>query len=298
MAKGKGRGLDFEHRFRTSRWAEDLLQDALNRSGRFLCCKLGLSQVAVDSRTDPGDTSLKEPDLVVFHPQDLAAEERRWLEQTDLTQISPADLLADPFVRSLMLKARCAIEVEFSPYRATEMKDRTWVRKQPDDLLRRPRKHANPPTAPNIWVKLEDLPRLQAWERAFNIPIVVAHLFDQEAFAIPLATLTRLEAQWPESAEKAIILQLTTGIFKKVQSYDRVDAQGAGEAKVVYVVSPAAAQPVGTLANVAVTAQIGLSSSKKYVAHILFEGGTLTFSDTFLDFLSAQHPPNSQLSST
>jgi hypothetical protein len=285
----KGRGLDFEHRFRTSRWAEDLLQDALNRSGRFLCFKLGLSQVAVDNRPDPGDATFKEPDLVIFHPQDLTGEERQWLKQTDLTQMLPRDLLGDPFVRVLLAKARCAIEVEFSPYKASEMKDRAWIPKHPDDLLRRPRKHANPPTAPNIWVKLEDLPRLQAWERAFNIPIVVAHLFDQEAFAVPLATLTHLEAHWPDSAEEAVRLQLTTGIFRKIQSYDRVDAQGAGETKVVFVVSPAAAQPVGTLTGVAVTAQIGLSSSKKYVAHVLFEGGALTFSDTFLDFLSARH---------
>lgn len=291
-----GRGLDFEHRFRTSRWAEDLLQDALHRSGTFLCFKLGLSQIARDNRPDPGDAEFKEPDLLLFCPADITAEERRWLEETDLTQMLPSTLLADPFAHALLSKARCAIEVEFSPYRAAEMKDRGWIPKHPDALLRRPRKHANPPTAPNIWVKLEDLPRLEAWERAFNIPIVVAHLFDQEAFAVPLAALTALEARWPDRAEEAVQLQLTTGIFRKVQSYDRVDAQGAGETKVVFVVSPAAAQPVGILTGVTVTAQIGLSSSKKYVAHVLFEGGRLAFSDTFLAFLSAQKTPgpNSQ----
>lgn len=287
----RGRGLDFEHRFRTSRWAEDLLQDALNQSGAFLCFKLGLSQIAKDNRPDPGDVEFKEPDLVLFRRGELTAEELRWLEQTDLTQVFPRDLLADPFARVVLSKARCAIEVEFSPYRAADMKGRAWRPKRPEELDRRPRKHADPPTAPNIWVKMEDLPRLQAWERAFNIPIVVAHLFNQEAFAVPLATLTNLEARWPDRAEEAVRLQLTTGIFRKVQSYDRVDAQGAGETKVVFVVSPAAAQQVGTLTGVAVTAQIGLSSSQKYVAHVLFEGGELTFSEGFLAFLSAQRAP-------
>lgn len=284
----KGRGLDFEHRFRTSRWAEDLLQHALNQSGAFLCFKLGLSQIAPDNRPDPGDTRFKEPDLVLFRPEDLGSEERQWLENTDLTQWHPTDLLKDEFAHALMSKAVCAIEVEFSPYQAREMKDRFWTPKDPSDLSRRPRKHANPPTAPNIWVKVEDLPRLQAWERAFRIPIVVAHLFDQEAFAVSLAALTDLEARWPESAEEAVTLQLTTGIFRKVQSYDRVDAQGAGETKTVFVVTPAAAQHVGSLRDVEVTAQIGLSSSKKYVAHVLFNGGTLTLTGAFLSYLSTR----------
>lgn len=202
--------------------------------------------------------------------------------------MAPGVMLADGFIRSLLSKACCAIEVEFSPYCAAEMKDRHWECKLPEDLdRRRPRKHAKPPTAPNIWVKLEDLPRLEAWEQAFGVSIVVAHLFDQEGFAVPLATLSALEAQWPNQGDEAIRLQLTQGIFRKIQSYDRVDAQGAGETKTVYVISPAAAQHVGTVADVKVTAQIGLSSSKKYVAHVLFEGGTLTLSGPFLDFLSA-----------
>lgn len=78
---------------------------------------------------------------------------------------------------------------------------------------------------------------------------------------------------------------MTSGIFRKIQSYDRVDAQGAGEQKTVYVVSPAAAEYIGSIADVRVVAQIGRSASQKYVAHVLFQGGTLTPTPEFLTML-------------
>jgi hypothetical protein len=81
-------------------------------------------------------------------------------------------------------------------------------------------------------------------------------------------------------------MQLTAGIFRKIQAYDRVDAQGAGEKKTVFIVAPSAALMVGPVSGVKVSAQIGLSASQKYVAHVLFEGGELLPSSEFLAFLS------------
>ena len=80
---------------------------------------------------------------------------------------------------------------------------------------------------------------------------------------------------------------MTTGIFKKEQSYDRSDAQGAGEKKPVFNVSPAAAVKVGAVNNVKVEAQLGLSASKKYVTHSIFSGGHITFSPEFLSMLKS-----------
>ena len=76
-------------------------------------------------------------------------------------------------------------------------------------------------------------------------------------------------------------------IFRKLQAYDRVDAQGAGEKKIVFVVTPAAAIRVGTIADVEISAQWGLSQSKKYVAHILFQGGKLSLDPAFVAHLRA-----------
>lgn len=78
-------------------------------------------------------------------------------------------------------------------------------------------------------------------------------------------------------------------MFRKLQAYDRVDAQGAGERKAVFVVTPAAARKVGEITGVEVSAQWGLSQSKKYVSHILFQGGKLSLATEFLAYLRALH---------
>ena len=41
----KGRGIDFEHRFKTSRWAEDLLIRSLVKKNDILTVRFGLSEV-------------------------------------------------------------------------------------------------------------------------------------------------------------------------------------------------------------------------------------------------------------
>jgi hypothetical protein len=73
--------------------------------------------------------------------------------------------------------------------------------------------------------------------------------------------------------------------FSHGLSYDRTDAAGAGERKTVFVVTPAVAMKVGDVEDVKVQAQLGLSSSKKYVTHSLFSGGHLNPTPEFLAFL-------------
>lgn len=288
MAARRGRGIDFEHRFNTSRWAEELLLDALNARGTGLyCVRLGLSQVSEDGVPGEDDADVKEPDLLVFEREALTGRELELLEGTDLTGLRSAQIADRPKLMRLLQKACAAIEVEFSPYRAAEMKERHWRPKTPDELDRRPRKHAKPPTAPNIWIKLEDLPRLREWVRRFGLPVVVAHLFDQEAFAIDLRRIVAFDRSFRRSPAQQVRVQLLTGIFRKDQPYDRVDAQGAGERKTVFVVTPAAAIKVGDVRDVRVKAQLGLSASRKYVTHVVFEGGRLLLDAGFLSYLRA-----------
>lgn len=288
--KAQGRGIDFEHRFRTSRWAEDLLFDTINKTDELQCFRLGLSQVSKNNRPDVGKDDPKIPDLLVFRKSDLTKDEVLVLSTTDLTQKTSFELHNDPYLGPIISKASSAIEVEFSPYKAKEMKGRSWQCKSIDKLaaLKTPRKQAEPPTAPNIWIKLEDLPRLQAWEALFDVNIVVAHIFDQEAFAIALKRISEFEREFPKASQEAINTQLAKGIFRKEQSYDRSDAQGARETKTVFVVTPSAAETikVGEVNDVKVEAQVGLSASKKYVAHTLFTGGSIILTERFLNMLS------------
>ncbi|HET7561902.1 MAG TPA: hypothetical protein VFJ87_05935 [Rhodanobacteraceae bacterium] len=286
MTKRRGRGVDFNHRFATSRWAEDLLAMALNTHPTGLCCtRLGLSQISEDGDPLDDDTDVKEPDLLVFERAVLTSADFDLLAHTDLTTLRASQIQSDAALMKILRKACAAIEVEFSPYQAAEMNGRNWKPRTQADFDRRAYKHANPPVAPNIWVKLEDLPRLQRWQQRFGVPIAIAHLFDQEAFAVDLRTIVDFEDSFPSDPQVQRELQLRSGIFRKLQSYDRVDAQGAGEKKIVFVVTPSAALKVGDITGVNVSAQLGLSRSKKYVAQIIFEDGKFSLDQAFIAHL-------------
>lgn len=280
----RGRGIDFEHRFKTSRWAEDLLIRALSEPKTGLIAKrFGLSRVRTPEELSKVESAgVKEPDLLVFASADVTAQERRTLQETDLEVLRRAELEEKPF-RFVLEKALAAIEVEFSPYKASEMKGRHWKCRDPEAWDRRPLKHAKPPTAPNIFVKEEDLSPLDKWQRMTRVPIVIAHVFDQEGFAFPLSPLIRFANQLKRLGDPAQKrLQCTSGVFRKIEDYNRTDAQGAAEKKPVFCITPAAAMKLGDVKGVNVQAQLGVSASQKYVSHVLFEGGRLILSEEFL----------------
>lgn len=179
------------------------------------------------------------------------------------------------------------MEIEFSPYKAREMKDRNWKIRTAAEWERRPLKHAKPPIAPNIWVKEGDIAKLMAWQEDFGIPIVVAHFFDQAAFAVSLSKVADFRRAHLADEAGRKRLQVTSGIFAKVQDYDRVDMQGAGEQKPVFIITPAAAEKIGDITDVKVSAQIDISGSRKYVSHVIFSGGKLDLTPGFLPFLES-----------
>jgi hypothetical protein len=235
-----------------------------------------------------GTSDYKEPDVLVFKTSELGAEEKSllgdgkldWNERKALGGAGTDDLLKRAFV---------ALEVEFSPYQAREMKGRHWKMRTPEQWDARPLKHANPPTAPNIWVKEEDIEKLSAWEAHFKVPIVVAHFFDQEAFAVSLSKVSSFRNVYKADGADVKKLQYTSGIFAKIQDYDRVDMQGAGEQKPVFIITPAAAEKVGDISEVKVSSQVDLSGSKKYVSHVIFTGGKIEIRPEFLSFLDKKH---------
>jgi hypothetical protein len=285
----RGRGIDFEHRFNTSRWAEDLLITTLNEKQGFLVVRFGMSSVVpAGGQLIYGQSDYKEPDLLVFSVKHLNATEMAFLEDRTLTWDERLKLHPKEHLDKLLKKALVALEVEFSPYKAKEMKQRTWAPRSGSDWERRPLKHANPPVAPNIWVKLEDLSKLLAWQADFGIPIVISHLFDQEGFAVALSRIQEFCRQYDRLDQgDQIRLQVTQGIFRKEQRYDRADAQGAVETKTVFVVTPAVAEKIGDIENVEVSTQLGVSSSKKYVSHVIFSGGRISPCSSFVAFLNA-----------
>ncbi len=281
--KIRGRGKDYELRFKTSQWAENLLIEGLN-DAELLVVRLGLSAIGEKNIIEIQDPSIKVPDLLIFARADLSEADIAKLPR-DLSLL-PADILSSAEYVTLVGKARAAIEVEFSPYKASQMAGRSWVIHTEEKMAKRLLKHAKPPTAPNIWIKEEDLSRLKKWERSFKVPIVVVHVFDEEAFAIPLEKIYEFDSAYTARDEEGKRkLQLGGGIFKKLQTYDRVDAQGAREQKWVFVVSPATAWFAGKVQNVIVEAQLDISASKKYIAHPIFKGGNFELADDFVSQL-------------
>lgn len=285
----KGRGIDFKHRFNTSRWAEDLLIASLGLNHGLLTARFGLSEVKPDNELVYGNSPYKEPDLLVYRLKDLAKEEIALLRKPDaLVEMDRSRFGNRGDLKFVLNKALAALEVEFSPYKASEMRQRNWKPKTAEQWQKRPLKHANPPMAPNIWVKEEDLAKLVAWETNHRTPILVVHVFNQEGFAIRLREIALFDERYMNagSDEKQRMSQVTGGIFKKIQNYDRTDAQAAGEKKTVFVVSPAVATKIGDISGVKVKAQLDISASKKYVSHVLFKGGSLKVSNELLELLA------------
>lgn len=285
----KGRGIDFEHRFNTSRWAEDLLLAAFNSNPNLIAVRYGLSEVqSADDLAAYFKTDEKEPDLLVMNRNQLTDMQLALIDQINSEKVDRIKLFTSGALSFLMEAAFVAIEVEFSPYKAAEMKGRHWKQKTSAQWEKRPLKHANPPVAPNIFIKEEDLSPLLTWQKRNDIPVVVTHVFDQEAFAIPLNQIQQFESEYASLNDEAQRgLQVITGIFKKIQTYDRVDAQGAVEKKAVFCVSPAASIKAANIEAAEVKAQLGISSSKKYISHVIFQGGKALFTPEYLKLLAS-----------
>ncbi|WP_191083031.1 hypothetical protein [Roseococcus microcysteis] len=281
--KKRGRGSDYKQKFQTSRWAEDIFFRHLNAHPDIVAIRFGLSKFTESNEIDPGDESIKEPDLLVYCKNDLSDQEKAFFLD--------ADFALDDMSRSglpdfVYRKACAAFEVEFSPYKAADMKGRHKLPKPYEPGQKLPKKAPAPPTAPNIFVKEEDLDRLSEWQRRSGVSnMFVAHFFDQEAFMVNLDTILSFRQNYraiPQDDMREIInIQRRTGIFFGEQSYDRVDAQGAREKKWVYRVHPNKTIKIGIVQNVDVGSQLSLSSSQKYVSHVLFTGGEIIFSDEF-----------------
>jgi hypothetical protein len=170
------------------------------------------------------------------------------------------------------------------------MKGRNWQKKTPEQLKKRTLKHANPPVAPNIFVKVEDLQPLRTWSAQRRVPVFVIHVFDQEAFMIGLDQLAAWFDALPRKGQRRTNQQLLSGIFVKSQVYDRTDAQGAREEKLVLMVSPAASLKCGNVSKVKVGAKLATSASRKYTSQVVFTGGRLEPTDEALRVLSAATP--------
>ncbi len=216
------RGSDFLIRFSQGRWAEDIVVRTINATEDFRAVSYGPSSVAPSDpremelyfeRFDKAGAVGKQPDLLIL-PRDDYEAIRPQLDEIGLANLPftpEADL---DFLRS---RATIAVEVENSLWVVHEMPDYGQGVKL-TELITRKRRFRKPESiarwknwtesvrcfcaqsearrhlkgfletakVPTIIIKDEDLEPLTEWETNFNVPILVFHVFYDEAYYISL----------------------------------------------------------------------------------------------------------------
>jgi len=222
------RGSDFLMRFSQGRWAEDILIRTINATEDFRAIPYGPSSVAPSEpremelyfeRLDKARAIGKRPDLLILPKADHEAI-RLQLDDIGLTNLpfTPEEDLA--FLRS---RAIAAAEVENSLWVAHMMPDygkgvkltklitktrrfrkaesqaewEAWTRNMRRFLDASPERKElegflESKKVPTIIIKDEDLEPLAKWERGFNVPIFVFHVFYDQAYYISLQTALTL----------------------------------------------------------------------------------------------------------
>ena len=81
-----GRGIDFEQKFKTSRWAEDLLLKGLNKIDNLIAVRLGISEVKQSDGVAYDKYGPKEPDILVLKKNNLSSDELNLINNKDLSE--------------------------------------------------------------------------------------------------------------------------------------------------------------------------------------------------------------------
>ena len=261
----RGRGEDFAGNLSMSRWAEDLAISGFEETP-LIAVHFGPSS-ASNMEIINMDTDIKEPDLLVFRQDSLTSEEFDLLNaMNDATESGENNQLMtcdrnefdDGGDYSWVIdKAIAAIEIEYSAsnslaFRERECQPKMW---RVANLNKRqgPKNIPKAPAAPNVWVKGEDLNRLQAWEEKYEIPIIVLHFFNHEAFAVRLSFvrqhLQEISRLARKSRKRANRYMQENGIYATTHEYIHYLAEGASQVKEVVLVAPFASVTAGDVST-------------------------------------------------
>ena len=290
----RGRGKDFTGNLRMSRWAEDLSISAFD-STSYIAVHFGASSSTHAPYVEV-DLNTKEPDLLVFRRADLLPEELKFLERmneiteendnSELMTCNRSDFEEGKNLHWVLNKAVCAIEVDQSASNSKAFRERDCEPK-PWEIKKRqgPKNLPNPPSAPNVWIKIEDIPRLCAWQENHGVRIVILHLFNYEAFGVTLSDVhsasQRIESFAKSSRPRAYRYMRESGFFLKEHNYANNLAQGSSMNKQGILVAPYASTKAADIRDVAVKSEV-FEQHAKYAAKVIFEGGSVKFTPEFM----------------
>ena len=171
-------------------------------------------------------------------------------------------------------KSVCAIEIEYSTSNSLSYRERNCAPK-PWKLKKRhgPKNLPKPPSAPNVWVKGEDLHRLNAWQEDHNINIIVLHFFNHEAFAVLLSDVydaaQHIYNLARTSKPRAHKYMQEHGIYCTEHDYVNYLSEGSSQTKDVIVVAPFASKKAANISDVNITSYV-VEQHAKYSAKVLF----------------------------
>lgn len=260
------RGSDFLMRWEQGRWSEEIVLRALNQTTEFGILPYGPSTVAPE---DPQELELffekmdvialegKRPDLLLYDKSvfDWACSElqRRLGSVEAMAETSSAEM------RDVIGKARAAFEIENS----------LWVTEKmpgfgkPFSRYMRGKKAGQLKPAgiiPTIIVKQEDIPRLQAWEADFRIPIYIVHIFYDRGYFIQFGDLLTLL----DSGE----------IGMETQRFTNPDGTASTEKQIVKV-PYILCKEFGTVSGPTLLPRTFVDKNGKVMTYVTFEGGDI-----------------------
>jgi len=273
------RGSDFLMRWSQGRWSEELLIDAVNRTGLYFAVPYGPSGTAPDN--DPrafelyferleqaGLGDVKRPDLLVFREHDKRHVESA-IQALNGVQELPFTPENTPGISRILEKAVVAVECENSLWKSKKMPEYGVVLTPQRRLGGKPgvKKTA---VLPTVIIKEEDRRPLKSWQTEHGVPIHVWHVFFDLAFGLSL-----------DDAE----LLLRKGLIEPTRQVFQAPG-GATTEKVIYKYPYLHAYPLAEA-----TKEPSLVG--KYIedknGHILpyvhFEGGQLRLLDSALEVL-------------
>lgn len=263
------RGSDFLMRWAQGRWSEEVVLRALNDTSEFRVLPYGPSTVAPEDpvelehffeRMDKITPEGKRPDLLLYNttvfPQVQSEIEHRLgsLEKTAETESAKfTDLIA---------QARAALEIENSLWVTAKMPgfEKPFTR-----YTRGKNKGRLKPAGiiPTIIVKAEDIPRLEAWEQLYRVPIYIVHLFYDRGYFIRFAQILEL---------------LNSGeLGMEIQRFSNPDGTAATPKQIVKV-PYILCQDFGSVENPALAPKTFVDKNGKVMTYVTFEGGTIRLS--------------------
>jgi hypothetical protein len=241
------RGLDFLIRNEQGRWAEELVIETINNETDFKAVRYGISRaVMVKSYNEwvkywekyqSVEKYGKRPNVLVFRKNTFREFEEKL--KGYIKEYSDSSLIPEEIWEDYVRKSVCALEVEMSLWKASKM---------PDKDMKLPLRKTRNIIAPMIWVKEEDVSKLESWMKRHNKPIYAIQVFYDLAYIAPFQLIinkaNRVKSARSKEMEREVMKR--EGLMIEKQKY-RDEITGRTTTKIVYRLHPATTMLFGEL---------------------------------------------------